>query len=135
MVANYIFQVIDEKNEIGYTIYKEEDNKLICSLEDFERWHKLITSLQDLVEYLKSNRINQAISFNPHLENVCSHPYELLSEEDIQACEADGKWYKFNHLSIDDAEIHILRKKGIEVDLLNNKEEKAINKRLKPYEK
>ncbi len=42
-MINYIFQVINSDNsKLGYVIYTEKNNRLICSIKEFEKNQKPI---------------------------------------------------------------------------------------------
>lgn len=134
MSSDYVFRVTNNDNGIkGYVHYTKEENRLICALEEFENEHRLLGSLEVLVLYLKSKKLTRIITFFPDTEKVCSHPYEITSEDDFQACEADGLWYKSHHQGLEDDDIKYLAKEGITTSVLNQREEEKLNSELDYY--
>lgn len=134
----YVFKVWDNQGvntPEKFMLYTIKDDFLKPTLEDFARGCTNFFSFQTMISCLECNKIKTITTYHPNSETVCSQPYELNNEETIEACKSDGEWNRFEHQGVDFShkEIKILKKYGIELIELNEKEISELEKKLNYY--
>lgn len=128
----FIFEVINNDHDgHGFMLYEIKKNFLKPIKKYFERGWNVLMGEYESLNYLKNSKINEVITFQPDSEIVYSHPYELNTEEEIEMCENDGKWNRFEHLEVINSKFEeILKKDGIKLLRLNSKETDELTESL-----
>jgi hypothetical protein len=117
-------------------LYIIKDNMLKPVIKEFEMGHNKMFRFNQMIECLKFNKINKLLTYSPsYSETVCSAPYEINNEEELEQCEVEGKWNRFSHLEIflSKEEEKILKDNNLILIRLNEDEINKLESKLKFY--
>lgn len=122
------------ENNSQFMLYTIKNNYLKPVLKKFELGWDELFDFSNVLKCLKYNNVNRLYTYHPTIdETLCSAPYELNTEEELNGCEFDGKWNRFYHLEIflSGEKIDSMKKNNIKLIHLNNGDVKDLEKKLK----
>ncbi len=133
------FEILDSdysENLGQFMLYTIKNNHLKPVLKKFESGWDELFDFSTILKCLKYNNVNKLYTYHPTIEEtLCSAPYELNTEEELNRCEFDGKWNRFYHLEIfiSGEKIRSLIKNNIKLIHLNKEEIRELESKLKFY--
>lgn len=113
----------------GYMVYRRVDDRMVPVQESFEGGaHSDFLDAEDLLEFLKENKIEKVITYNPwDLDTVYHQQYELEPEEEEND---SGFSYEHSHMELCYGAPKLLEDNGIKIIKFNDEEVREFEKDL-----